>query len=204
MSSPSIYTVGYSIHEWPAFVSLLRGARITAIADVRSHPAARLPQYRQENLSPGLRGEGIAYVWLGKELGARRDEPEAYLDHRADYERIARLPLFLAGIERLQRGARTHTIALMCAEREPLDCHRGVLIARVLQQRGWGVKHLLADGTVEEHRQTEARLIDRVGIDPLLDASAGRAELLKRAYDEYGAVMAYRRDDLREAPNPEP
>jgi uncharacterized protein (DUF488 family) len=132
-ASRTIYTVGYSTHEWPAFVALLRGAGITALADVRSNPQARLPQYRQENLAPGLRAAGVAYVWLGKELGARRDERECFVNGQVDYELVADLPIFRAGVTRLEKGVAEHTVTLMCAEREPLDCHRGVLIARVLK-----------------------------------------------------------------------
>ena len=191
MSERTIYTVGYSTHEWPAFIALLRGAGITALADVRSNPQARLPQYRQENLAPGLRKEGIAYVWLGMELGARRDERECYADGQVDYELVATLPSFRAGITRLENGVAEHTITLMCAEREPLDCHRGVLIARVLKADGWRVRHIRADGTIEEHDDTERRMVERVGVDPLLDSGVDQSTLVNRAYRELGRSMAY-------------
>ncbi len=192
MSERTIYTVGYSTHEWPAFVALLRGAGITALADVRSNPQARLPQYRQENLAPGLRAEGIAYVWLGKELGARRDERECYVNGQVDYELVATLPNFRAGLARLEKGVVDHTVTLMCAEREPLDCHRGVLIARVLKAGGWRVRHLRADGSIEEHDETERRMVQRVGIDPLLDAGVEHETLVERAYRELGRAMTYK------------
>lgn len=187
----SIYTVGYSTHEWPAFLALLRGAGITAIADVRSHPQARLPSYRQENLAPALRAEGIAYVFLGDHLGARRVEPECYIEGRADYDRVAQLPAFREGIARLERGSADHKIALMCAEKEPLDCHRGVLICRTLVDEGWRVGHVLADGSVEDHRGTEQRMIAMVGVDPLLDAAVDPGELRRRAYHERGLEVSY-------------
>lgn len=193
-SARAILTVGYSTHEWPAFLALLRGAGVTAVADVRSHPQARLPSYRQENLAPALRREGIAYVFLGTELGARRTEPGCYLEGRADYDLVAELPAFRDGITRLERGAAEHTIALLCAEKEPLDCHRGVLIARVLVEAGWRVGHVLADGSIEDHADTEKRLVARVGTDPLLDANQPWAELRDRAYRERGRETAYRPD----------
>lgn len=194
MPEKAIYTVGYSTHEWATFLALLRGAGITAIADVRSHPQARLAQYRQEHLAPALRGEGIAYVFLGDELGARRVEPECYLEGRADYELVAQLPAFREGIARLERGSADHKIALMCAEKEPLDCHRSVLICRVLVDEGWRVGNVLADGSVEDHRETEKRLVAMVGTDPLLDANQPWTELRRRAYHERGLENAYRPD----------
>ncbi|MEO1496877.1 MAG: DUF488 domain-containing protein [Planctomycetota bacterium] len=196
MPSPTIYTVGYSTHEWASLVALLNTVPITAVADVRSHPTARLPQYRRENLAVGLRAEGVAYVFLGDQLGARRQEAECYVDGRADYERVAELPAFGDGIARLTEGVADYTVALMCAEREPLDCHRGVLIARVLQERGWRVRHLLADGTMEEHARTEERLVAQMGVDPLLDAGMDPRLLRERAYKERGREIAYRLPDL--------
>lgn len=197
MSERTIYTVGYSTHEWPAFIALLHGAGITALADVRSNPQARLPQYRQENLAPGLHAEGIAYVWLGKELGARREERECYVGGQVDYELVAALPTFHAGITRLEKGVAEHTVTLMCAEREPLDCHRGVLIARVLKAEGWRVRHIRVDGSIEEHSETERRMVERVGVDPLLDAGVAHETLVERAYRELGRAMAYE-------PSPQP
>lgn len=193
-----MHTVGYSTHEWPAFLALLRGAGVTAIADVRSHPTARLPSYRRENLAPALRAEGIAYVFLGDELGARRIEPACYVAGRADYARIPQLPAFREGIARLERGTAEHTIALMCAEKEPLDCHRGVLISRVLVKQGWRVGHVLADGSVEDHAETERRLVAMVGTDPLLDAVTEPQELIRRAYEERGREISYRPPEIAE------
>ena len=195
--SKTIFTVGYSTHEWEVFLSLLVSQGITALADVRSHPTARLEPYRRENLAPRLKAADIEYVFLGSELGARRTEPECYIRGRADYGLIAQSETFRRGLKRLEDGARKYRIALMCAEREPLECHRGVLISRVLTQKGWQVSHLLADGTVEEHSQTEKRLIELVGQDPLFDEGLKSTELLKRAYEERGREIAY----YREAPS---
>lgn len=188
-----ITTVGYSTHEWPDFLRLLEQARVTAIADVRSHPTARLPYYRRENLAPNLRAAGIEYAFLGEELGARRGEPECFVGDRADYDRIASLPAFRRGIERLERGSADHRIALMCAEKEPLDCHRGVLVSRVLAETGWRVSHLLADGRLEPHNETEQRLLRLSEADPLLDAGLSPRQLLERAYTERGLELAWRR-----------
>ncbi|MEM6654585.1 MAG: DUF488 domain-containing protein [Planctomycetota bacterium] len=189
----TIYTVGYSTHELDDFLAILSRHAITAVADVRSHPTARLECYRQANLREHLRAVGIVYVFLGRELGARRDEPECYAGGQAVYDRVARLPAFADGLARLERGAAEHRIALMCAERDPLDCHRGVLIAPELTRRGHHVRHLMADGQIEDHPATEQRMIARVGVDPLFDTDLGPAELKRRAYAERGREIAHRR-----------
>ena len=99
-----------------------------------------------------------------RELGARRDEQECYVDGQAVYERVALLPLFKEGIDRVIRGSKAYAIALMCAEKEPLDCHRTVLICRHVRSHV-RIKHILADGALEEHAQTEKRLLEMMEIE---------------------------------------
>jgi len=187
-----IYTIGHSTHELQDFVDLLRQHGVTAVADVRSQPYGRLEHFRRENLTAELKAVGIGYVFLGRELGARRDEPTCYVDGQAAYDRVAELPEFRRGLERLERGAADHVITLMCAEREPLDCHRTVLLARQLAARGWHVRHILADGNVEPHADTERRMVRKMGVDPLFDGGLTEDELIQRAYDERGREIAYR------------
>jgi len=192
------HTIGHSNHPIGDFLGRLAGAGIEAVADVRSVPySRRFPQFSKEPLAAALGERNIAYVFLGRELGARRDEPEAYLGDRADYERVAALPAFADGLARLLDGARRYRIALMCAEREPLDCHRTVLVARRLVERGAAVRHILADGGIEPHAETERRLLALTGQDvPDLLAAAGDglpADPLARAYVLRGREIAYRR-----------
>lgn len=188
----AIYTIGHSTHELDQFVALLARHHIMLLADVRSQPYSRLTQFHRGPLENGLRAAGIDYVFLGRELGARRDEPECYVGGQAVYDRVAELPAFCAGIERVEREAAERSLALMCAEREPLDCHRTVLVARRLAARGWPIRHILADGQLEDHADTERRLIDQMGVDPLFDAALSQAELVQRAYFERGREIAYR------------
>ncbi|MEX2558905.1 MAG: DUF488 domain-containing protein, partial [Pirellulales bacterium] len=150
-----VYTIGHSTHDLHEFVDLLKQHEVAAVADVRSQPNSRLEHFRRGPLQDGLNSEGIGYVFLGRELGARRDEPECYVDGQAAYDRVAELPAFLEGLARLERRASDHVIALMCAEREPLDCHRTVLVARQLAARGWHVRHILANGELEDHAETD-------------------------------------------------
>ena len=187
-----IYTIGHSTHELVEFVRLLLQHGVTAVADVRSQPYGRLEHFRRENLEAELKAAKVDYVFLGRELGARREEPECYIDGQVSYDRAAELPAFRRGLERLERGTVDHVIALMCAEREPLDCHRTVLLARQLSVRGWQVRHILVDGSIEEHSDTEQRLVEEMGVDPLFDSDLTKEELIERAYEERGRELAYR------------
>jgi uncharacterized protein (DUF488 family) len=165
MTTNPIFTIGHSTHSLERFVSLLRGQDVTAVTDVRSMPYSRVaPHFSREPLEKGLKEFGIKYVFLGAELGARSNDPSCYQAGRVQYSRLAQTPLFRAGIDRVVRGADLYRIALMCSEREPLACHRTILIARVLSGLGISVKHILADGRVETHDAAIERLLRSVGL----------------------------------------
>jgi uncharacterized protein (DUF488 family) len=197
MASQTLFTIGHSTLSFDAFVELLKQHQVTAIADVRSHPfSARFAQYNRDTLAEGLAAVGIAYVFLGDELGARRSEPAAYVQGRVDYQKIKALPKFQMGLERLQHGARNHRVALMCAEREPLDCHRTILICHELR-REFEIRHILSDGSVEDHRRTEERLLREMDIAPtLFDEGNTDAALLERAYRKRAEQIAYRTKEV--------
>jgi uncharacterized protein (DUF488 family) len=192
MAAP-IFTIGHSTHEMETFLDLLARHGITAVADVRSQPFSRIAHFNRDVLSPVLNSRGIKYLPLGRELGARRDEPECYVNGQAVYERIAMLPLFRQGIDRLVEGAADSITALMCSEKEPLDCHRSVLICRHLRPHPLRINHILADGLLESHDEIEHRLLEMAGISPKQgDLFARQDELIERAYDARGEQIAYR------------
>ena len=190
-----IYTVGHSNHTSEAFVTLLRTRGVTALADVRSAPYSRFnPQFNRETLARALEAQGIRYVFLGRELGARPDDPGCYEEGRVRYARLARTALFRRGLDRVADGARRHRLALMCAEKEPLDCHRTILVARELVRRGIDVAHILADGRIEPHDDTVERLLARRRLaEP--DLFASRAERIERAYDAQAERIAWVDED---------
>lgn len=189
-----LYTIGHSTQELESFLKLLRQHRIEAIADVRSGPySQRFPWFNRERLKDALEQNGIKYVFLGQEFGARRDEPCCYIDNRADYELIAQSEMFQKGLERLKQGLESMTVALMCAEKDPLDCHRTVLVARHAQQLT-EVKHILIEGSIETHSELEARMLDKLGMTAD-DLFLSQEEQLALAYKRRGEEIAYRRDE---------
>ena len=187
----TIYTVGHSTHNIESFVTLLKLHRIDAIADVRSVPYSRWqPQFNREDLSATLKTHSIAYVFLGKELGARSNDPACYEKGIVKYQLLARTPLFRSGIERIKDGSHSKVIALMCAEKEPLDCHRTILIARELVKAGADIAHVLENGQVESHNETLNRLCDQLGMKEL-DLFNTAEELIEQAYDAQEQRVAY-------------
>ena len=188
---PEIFTIGHSCHELPQLIGLLKAHRIEAVADVRSSPySARLPQFNREYLQAVLRQNQINYVFLGKELGARRSERDCYHGSRADYELIAKLPAFQEGLGRLERGLQQFRIALLCAEKDPLTCHRTILVCRHLKNRGIAIHHILEDGQIEPHSLAEQRLMDEESI-PTDDLFLSASDLLNRAYQRRAERIAY-------------
>jgi uncharacterized protein (DUF488 family) len=187
-----IYTIGHSKHPIDRFVALLQQHRIDALADVRSTPYSRFnPQFNKEKLQPALARAGVRYVFRGEELGARSKDPSCYDEEgRVSYAKLARTELFRKGIERLLTGMRQHRIAIMCAEREPLECHRTILVSRELERAGAPVTHILQDGTLEPHRQLMGRLaaeLKLVGTDLFRSPD----ELIEDAYEKQGSRIAY-------------
>ena len=160
MNDEMIYTIGHSTHPIEKFISLLRQHEISALVDVRSTPFSRFnPQFNQSPLKKSLDDNDIKYLFMGKELGARSDDSSCYENGKVKYSLLAKSPLFLQGTKRLRMGMQEYRIALMCAEQEPLDCHRTVLVSEFLVKNGISVSHIRSDGTLESHEETLERLL---------------------------------------------
>ncbi|MBM3752805.1 MAG: DUF488 domain-containing protein [Acidobacteria bacterium] len=186
-----LLTIGHSNHSAQRFNDLLRQHGVTALCDVRSRPYSRMqPQFNREALTQSLRESGIKYVFLGKELGARREDPACYENGRVSYELVAETALFQFGLDRVQSGMDRHRIALMCADKDPITCHRTILVARHLRTRGIDINHILADGSIETHDEALARLRRSLSLEAI-DLFRSEAEVLEDAYALQGARIAY-------------
>ncbi len=199
---PHLLSVGHSNHPPERFLDLLRAAGVTAIADVRSAPySRRLPQYHREELECMLREAGIAYVFLGDQLGGRPGSPSLYdAEGRVDYLRVRATPAFQQGLDRLCFVAERDRVALLCGEEDPLDCHRGLMITPALGERGVHPGHVRKDGRIETTAAMEERLLAVTGVgDGLLDglfatmiSEEERRRLLAEAYQAQARRKAFR------------
>ena len=186
-----IYTIGHSVHSFERFIELVRAQGVSAICDVRSQPySRRSPHFNRESLHSELERQAIAYVFLGDALGGRSSDPACYENGRVDYRRVAATPAFRQGLQRLLKGIEQFNVALLCAEKDPLACHRTLLVCRHLRSPDLSIRHILDDGTVESHESAERRLLDVVGL-PHGDLFSDRIELLERAYDLHGQEIAF-------------
>jgi uncharacterized protein (DUF488 family) len=192
-----LFTIGHSNHPIEAFIALLQRHGVTAIGDVRSHPYSRYaPQYSRDPLKAALARMSIAYVFLGKELGARSKDPGCYKEGKVQYDRLARQPQFAEGISRVTEGMKQYCIALMCAEKDPLECHRTLLVARKLHEAGVEIAHIHADGSLQDHRTLESRLLDLCKL-PEGDMFKRRDEFVSEAYAIQGERVAYQDDNMK-------
>ena len=200
-----VFTIGHSNHESDVFVALLRKHGVDVVVDVRSAPYSRyLPQ-------EALRAAGIAYVFRGRELGGQPADRACYdADGRVMYDALAETAAFSEGIgfvldtvsvrpepvegrtdtapHSMQRSEtireRTDTarrMALMCSEKEPLECHRTLLIAQTLAKSSVAVAHIHADGHLESHAEAMNRLLDSFKLPHNGDLFRSREEVIADA-----------------------
>lgn len=188
----AVYTVGHSTNSIAEFVELLKKADISAIADVRSTPYSRRnPQFNQEALRRSLHNYNVAYVFLGAELGGRGNSDSEHNEYgRIKYRSIAESLPFRRGLRRVQRGSTRMRLAIMCAESDPLDCHRGILISRMLSTQGTPVVHIHTDGHLESHDIAESRLLHLFGLYET-DLFRTEDQVLAEAYERQEARIAY-------------
>lgn len=189
-SPQPVFTIGHSLHSSERFFELLAMHNIGVLLDVRSSPfSRRAPQFGRPELVASSRQAGIRYSFGGLSLGGRPTEPAFYDNGRANYERMASAPAFRTGIRRIATAAKASRVALLCAEADPIECHRFLLIGRVLS-KFVDVQHILASGQVEPHRRAEERMLAAVGLaQPGL--FEGGSNALETAYSAQSARMAY-------------
>jgi uncharacterized protein (DUF488 family) len=190
---PMVFTVGHSNHAPEAFVNLLVRHGIDEIIDVRSAPYSRYsPQFNYEGIQRMLDDIGIGYTYLGGELGGRPADRACYdADGRVRYDRVVETDQFDDGIRRVIRSAGERRIALLCTEKEPLECHRTLLISRVLHERGVSIAHILADGMLEDHGDAMLRLVEIHKLPPNGDMFRSSADVTDEALTRQARKFAY-------------
>jgi len=209
MAEQTCYTIGHSNHTIEKFVDLLRQHKIAYLADVRSSPYSQhVPQFNKEILDKELKKVGIKYLHLGKELGARYTDAQLlFEDGGVDFEKVRNTPNFKAGINRIIDGiSQNFRIALMCTEKDPLDCHRFVLVSYALKMAGINVVHILEDGSTVPNEVIEDRLLQKkkknANQPSLFDGPEKvvrlKEDLLEEAYRERNIDIAYRVEEPEE------
>jgi uncharacterized protein (DUF488 family) len=190
----TLYTIGHSNHTVDKFIDLLRLHNITAVADVRSSPYSRFaPQFNKELLGRALAGKQIAYVFLGNYLGARPNDPLCFRNGTIDFSRLSQTDYFQEGLDRLRKGASRFTLAVMCSEKDPIECHRMILVCRHMHSTDTVIRHILENGALEDNQDSERRLMEHLHMAHA-DLFKSHEELVEDAYDKQGARIAFHDD----------
>lgn len=148
--STKIYSIGYGNRSIQAFIQLLKKFEIDLLVDVRTTPQSRYqPDYNSKSLELHLIHHQLRYLFLGKELGGKPNDPSCYTDGAVDYDKVASKLFFIRGIEEIKTlNAEGYTVAVMCAEQSPSHCHRKLLIGDHFEKQGYEILHIDKDGTI--------------------------------------------------------
>jgi len=192
-ANPMVLTVGHSNHPPEVFIGLLVRQGVDEIIDVRSAPYSRYaPQFNYEGLYRMLEGISIGYTYLGSELGGRPADRSCYDSYgRVQYERVAETESFEDALRRVARVADENRVALLCTEKEPLECHRTLLVARALTNAHVDVAHIQADGSLESHDDAMSRLLELHKLPPHGDMFRTRSDVVAEALDRQARKFAY-------------
>lgn len=189
----NLYTIGCSNHSVDYFLELLKMYNISAIADVRSDPYSKhTPQFNQEPLRVFLNKSNIHYLHFGNEFGARRNEPEVYTNGKVSFEKVRKLPTFINGVKRIQNGlSKGMNIALMCTEKDPIDCHRFLMVSHGIEiLSGLTSDHILHTGQIESTKDVEKRMLLHLNLQPDI-FNPDMEHTINKAYNIFSERIAY-------------
>lgn len=200
----TIYTIGHSTQTVDEFIGRLRMNNIDCVVDVRSTPYSQYAsQFNERDIKNALKNNGIQYIYMGKEFGARRENPDLYDEHgRLDFEKTIKDIDFIEGIKRIEKGLHNgFSIAFMCTEKDPQDCHRCILVARAVQDKLEAeVENILIDGSLRKQSEIEQDLIEkyfpnRSQISLFESDNMTEEEYIKEAYRRKGKEIAYQLEE---------
>lgn len=197
-----IFIIGHSLNDIDTFVKYIRSYDVNTIADIRSVPYSKHNQsFNREALKSALCKNDIQYIFMGNELGARRTDKALYsADGCLDFTKTAESELFLHGIDRLKTGMeKGFVIALMCVEKDPIECHRSILIGNVLSKGSNDVQHIIDSTKLQSQRDLELRMLDmyfpkrmQMGLDEGDNSIVGTSDYIAQAYAMRNKGIGYR------------
>ncbi len=188
-----LFTIGYASFSIKDFVSTLQQHKINALVDVRSAPYSKYkPEFKKDSLNKFLVDNNISYIFLGKYVGARVEDPTCYIDGKLNYGLLKKTKNYQTGTNRILNGMKDYRIALMCAEKDPVNCHRTFLVCRTLRSYPIKILHILEDGSLEDHNHTEGRLLKLHGLDQE-DIFRSEKERFEEVYDRICEEITFNR-----------
>jgi len=201
-----IYTIGHSNYTVEKLIDMLKHYNINCVVDIRGTPYSKYNvQFDKETIRYTLSKAGFIYIYMAKELAAKRINKQSYNDEGySDFEKVINEKEFLEGIERLKNGCnKGYNIALLGAMQEPIRCHRSILVGKSLRKAGFDVKHILDDYSIASQDDIEQMLLDKyfsnrnqMTIDDLIGNSMTREEMIEEGYRLANKEIGYRIEHL--------
>lgn len=200
-----LYTIGHTNHPLGYFLELLQKYNINYLLDVRSTPFSQYTsQFNKDCISEFLQSNGIRYCHMGKFFGARPLDKNLYTkENYLDFEVMRSSVLFQKGMDNVIKGLSAgNNVVLMCTEKDPIDCHRAILVARGFSLHGIDVNHILPDGTLQSQGELDERLLDKYFPDRNQFSffsnisEIPEEDLLIEAYRDRNREIGYQNDQL--------
>jgi uncharacterized protein (DUF488 family) len=198
----TVYTIGYSGFSIDDFVETIKDHNISLVVDIRSSPFSKhFPEYNKGSLEIYLKKNNIFYCNYAVEFGARQNDRKYYCNEGyLDFEVFSKSEQFLQGINKLcNRMEQNYTFVLLCAEKDPICCHRTILVARAFFERGYNVVHLLTNGKTITQQEVNTRLLEKYYPTrdqiSLFESIQDDDTLLKAAYKKQNAEIGYRLEE---------
>ena len=202
-----IYTIGHSNYTIERLIDMLRHYNINCVVDIRGTPYSKYNvQFDKETIRYTLSKAGFIYIYMAKELAAKRINKESYNEEGySDFEKVIKEKEFLEGIERLKNGCnKGYNIVLLGAMQEPIRCHRSILVGKALRKHGFNVKHILDDYSIASQEDIEQMLLDKyfsnreqMTIDDLIGNNLSREEMIEEGYRMANKEIGYRIEHLK-------
>ena len=203
-----IFTIGHSNYTVERLIDMLRHYHINCVVDIRGTPYSKYNiQFNKETIKETLIKEGFLYIYMAKELAAKRINKESYNSKGySDFEKVVDEEDFKKGVERLKLGCeKGYNIALLGAMQDPLRCHRSILVGRALRKAGFNVKHILDDYSLASQENLEENILDKyfsdrgqVTIEALIGNETTEQDMIEEGYRLANKEIGYRIENLKD------
>jgi len=190
-----VFTIGYVSYQPDEMAKVLLSFGVSCLIDIRSNPhSAYYTQYNREVFSETLKQHGIIYRNYAYEFGARQEDPRYYTkEGYLDFSKYTQSEQFQQGVRKIETGIQMgYVFALMCAEKDPMTCHRAIMIGKALKEQGFIVKHIIYPNQIETQQEMEQR-----GIGDQLSFFSDE-QRIEDFYQEQNRKIGYRPDSGKE------
>ena len=202
-----IYTIGHSNYTMERLIDMLEYYNINCVVDIRGTPYSKYNiQFDKEAIRYTLTNAGFVYIYMGKELAAKRIRKNSYNNEGySNFEEVIKEEEFKRGVERLKNGCeKGYKIILLGAMQDPIRCHRSILVGRELVKNDFDVKHILDDYSIVTQDDIEEMLLNKyfsnrnqIPIEDLTGNSLNNEEMINEGYELANREIGYRIENLK-------